>query len=191
MMNTMPSKAPPVLPSERQLLSDLGARLRLARQRRKLAASAVARQAGISRTTLHNAESGDAAVTLGTYLRVLASLGLEQDIAMLAADDKLGRRLQDMQLEHKGAQLNAARRASTPEYLFAMKCMAMRPEGIDGSHDISDIKALANAAGIKSVEQALSLVTSFYPASQIPPKVRFGVQEIMEQLEAGGASRPG
>jgi hypothetical protein len=79
----------------------------------------------------------------------------------------------------------------TPEYLFAMKCMAMRPEGIDGSHDISDIEALAIAAGIKSVEEALSLVSSFYPASRIPPKVEFGVQEIMEKLEDGAGSRPG
>jgi hypothetical protein len=74
----------------------------------------------------------------------------------------------------------------TPEYLFAMKCMAMRPEGIDGSHDISDIKALAVAAGIKNPEEALALVGSFYPASRIPPKVRFGVEEIMEQLAASG-----
>lgn len=35
-----------------------------------------------------------------------------------------------------------------PEYFFAMKCMAMRPEGVEGSHDISDIDALADEAGI-------------------------------------------
>lgn len=28
----------------------------------------------------------------------------------------------------------------SPQYMFAMKSMAMRPEGIDGSHDISDIE---------------------------------------------------
>jgi hypothetical protein len=77
----------------------------------------------------------------------------------------------------------------TPQYLFAMKCMAMRPEGIDGSHDISDIKALAVAADIKSAEDALALVSSFYPASRIPPKVMFGVEEIMEQLAASGARK--
>jgi hypothetical protein len=77
----------------------------------------------------------------------------------------------------------------TPQYLFAMKCMAMRPEGIDGSHDISDIKALAVAADIKSAEDALALVSSFYPASRIPPKVTFGVEEIMEQLAANGARK--
>lgn len=71
-----------------------------------------------------------------------------------------------------------------PEYLFAMKCMAMRPDGIDGSHDISDIELLAGAANIQSAAQALALVESFYPASRIPPKVRFGVEEIMERLAA-------
>ena len=69
-----------------------------------------------------------------------------------------------------------------PEYLFAMKCMAMRPEGIEGSHDISDIEALAKAAGINSVEMALALIEDFYPPARIPPKVRFGVEEIMERL---------
>lgn len=70
----------------------------------------------------------------------------------------------------------------TPEYLFAMKCMAMRPEGIEGSHDISDIEALADKAHIEDAEAALALVESFYPASRIPPKVRFGVEEIMEKV---------
>jgi len=69
-----------------------------------------------------------------------------------------------------------------PEYLFAMKCMAMRPEGIEGSHDISDIESLADIAGIRDTETALGIVESFYPASRIPPKVRFGVEEIMERM---------
>ena len=69
-----------------------------------------------------------------------------------------------------------------PEYLFAMKCMAMRPEGLQGSHDISDIVALADEADIKDAEEALSLVEAFYPAARIPPKVRFGVEEIMGKV---------
>ncbi len=71
-----------------------------------------------------------------------------------------------------------------PEYLFAMKCMSMRPEGIDGSHDISDIEALADEAGITGAVEALALVESFYPSARIPPKVRFGVEEIMERVVA-------
>ncbi len=71
-----------------------------------------------------------------------------------------------------------------PEYLFAMKCMAMRPEGIEGSHDISDIEMLAEHAHIADASAALSLVESFYPAERIPAKVRFGVEEIMERVMA-------
>lgn len=36
-------------------------------------------------------------MSLGTYLRVMAVLGLENDIALVAADDIVGRRLQDAQ----------------------------------------------------------------------------------------------
>lgn len=71
-----------------------------------------------------------------------------------------------------------------PEYLFAMKCMAMRPEGIEGARDVADIEALADKAGIADAAAALSLVESFYPSAHIPPKVRFGVEEIMERVNA-------
>ncbi len=69
----------------------------------------------------------------------------------------------------------------TPAYLFAMKCMAMRPEGIDGSHDVSDIEFLANKLGIKTPEEAFSIIEGFYPASRIPAKVQFGVEEIIKR----------
>jgi hypothetical protein len=82
----------------------------------------------------------------------------------------------------------------TAEYFFAMKCMAMRPDGLEGSHDISDIEALAAKIGFKTAAEALSLVEEFYPSSRIPPKVRFGVEEIMERLlakpAANGKKRP-
>jgi hypothetical protein len=74
----------------------------------------------------------------------------------------------------------------TPEYLFAMKCMAMRPEGIEGSKDISDIEALAVICRIRTADDALRLVEAFYPAQRIPPRVRFGVEEIMERVAKGG-----
>ncbi len=79
----------------------------------------------------------------------------------------------------------------TAEYLFALKCMAMRPEGLDGSHDISDIEALADLANIEDSAAALSLVEDFYPSSRIPPKVRFGVEEIMERVVLRRQGREG
>lgn len=58
----------------------------------------VVQRAGISRSSLYKVERGVAGATMGTYLRVLAVLGLDNDIAMLAADDKVGRKLQDLAL---------------------------------------------------------------------------------------------
>lgn len=94
----MPSKKQPIFPKERALLSDFGERLRLARLRRKIPAETLAERSSISRMTLHRAEQGSPAVSMGTYLRILAALQLQDDINLLAADDKLGRRLQDIDL---------------------------------------------------------------------------------------------
>ncbi|MDR1228086.1 MAG: helix-turn-helix domain-containing protein [Azoarcus sp.] len=94
----MPRKAPIVFPQEQRLLSELGERLRLARLRRKLSNAVVAQRAGISRTTLYKVEAGDPGATMGSYVRVLAVLGLENDLQTLAADDKVGRKLQDLAL---------------------------------------------------------------------------------------------
>jgi transcriptional regulator with XRE-family HTH domain len=80
------------------MLSELGYRLKLARMRRKLSNAAVAQRAGISRTSLYKVERGNPGATLGTYIRVLAVLGLEGDLNTLAADDKVGRKLQDLAL---------------------------------------------------------------------------------------------
>ena len=103
----MPRKPPVVFPQEQRLLSHLGERLKLARLRRKLSNAVVAQRAGISRTSLYKVEAGDPGATMGTYLRVMAVLGLEADIHTLAADDKVGRKLQDLALE---APPNAPRR---------------------------------------------------------------------------------
>lgn len=94
----MPSKAPLAFQSESRLLADLGERLRLARLRRRLTATTVALRCDISRPTLVKVERGDPSVTLGTYLRVLAIYGLDGDLAAVAGDDALGRRLQDLAL---------------------------------------------------------------------------------------------
>lgn len=97
----MPSRPPINFPTEQRRLEALGERLRLARKRRRFAVNTLAARAGISRQTLYNVENGDPSVTLGTYLRVLAVLGLDRDVDKLAADDPLGRQLQDRQLEPK------------------------------------------------------------------------------------------
>jgi transcriptional regulator with XRE-family HTH domain len=95
---TMPSKAPLSFPFEAKLLADFGERLRLARLRRRLTAVVVSERAHISRPTLAKAERGDPSVTLGTYLRILAIYGLENDLSTVAAAQYIVRRLQDLAL---------------------------------------------------------------------------------------------
>ncbi len=94
----MPRERPPVLPKHQRLLEQLGENLKLARKRRRLTTSQVAERAGISRSTLYHLEKGNANSSLGTLLQVLVSLNLQDDLTALAADDELGRKLQDIQL---------------------------------------------------------------------------------------------
>lgn len=70
-----------------------------------------------------------------------------------------------------------------PEYMFAMKCRAMRVGGVDSSSDIDDIKLLARALGIKSSDDALVLVEKFYPQNVLEPKTRLGLEEIFSSLD--------
>jgi hypothetical protein len=68
------------------------------------------------------------------------------------------------------------------EYLFAMKCRAMRLGGIDENRDIEDIRRLADEIDLASVDEAIALVASFYPKSQLQPKVQFGLEEIFSDM---------
>lgn len=91
----MPSKAPLMFPSQSALLAAFGERLRLARLRRRLTIDIMCERARVSRMTLYRIEEGHPAVSLGMYLNVLAVLKLENDLGLLAQDDRMGRLLQD------------------------------------------------------------------------------------------------
>ena len=88
-------------PSLRRISAELGENIRLARLRRKLPATMVAKRAGIARNTLRAIEQGNPKVTFGAYVNVLFILGLENDMKLIARDDDLGRKLQDAGLPTK------------------------------------------------------------------------------------------
>jgi transcriptional regulator with XRE-family HTH domain len=89
------------MPKYRQILAAMGENIKLARLRRKLSAEQVAMRAGISRPTLVSIEKGVDSVSMGSYFMVLRILQLEEDFLLLAKDDVLGRRLQDLRLVTK------------------------------------------------------------------------------------------
>jgi transcriptional regulator with XRE-family HTH domain len=66
-----------------------------------MSASTLAERSSISRVTLHRAEKGAPNITIGVYLRILAALQLVDDFNLLAKDDILGRKLQDLELRQR------------------------------------------------------------------------------------------
>jgi len=94
----MRTKAPVLLPQLQALLREAGENTRLARLRRRLTADMVAKRANMDRKTVLDVESGKTGVSIGAFIRVLNALGLEKDFSKLAADDELGRKLQDAEL---------------------------------------------------------------------------------------------
>lgn len=92
----MSKRTPPVFPTTSRQLAALGERLRAARLRRRMTQATLAARADVSLPTLRKLEQGEPSGSLATLLRALQVLGLDQDIDLLAKDDELGRRLQDI-----------------------------------------------------------------------------------------------
>lgn len=94
----MAKRTPPTFPAATRQLAALGERLRAARRRRRLTQAVLAARVGVSKQTIAKLESGNPSTSLATTLRFLQVLGLGEQIDLLAADDELGRKLQDLDL---------------------------------------------------------------------------------------------
>lgn len=71
---------------ERQLLLQLGDRLKRLRKSQRIGTVEMAARVGITRNTLRAVEAGDPAPSIGTYLRVMSVLGISGELALLAGD---------------------------------------------------------------------------------------------------------
>ena len=95
----MSRKGATVLPQTQKILSQMGEQIKLARLRRNLSVELVSERAGISRATLWNVEKGSPSVAIGIYAAVLHALNnMDNDLLLIAKDDELGRKLQDLEL---------------------------------------------------------------------------------------------
>ncbi len=96
----MSKKSVILMPDTQKILDTMGEQIKLARLRRKLSVELVAERAGISRATLWSVEKGSSSVAMGIYAAVLHALnGMDEDLLLIAKDDELGRKLQDMDLK--------------------------------------------------------------------------------------------
>lgn len=88
-----------IMPDTEKILRSMGEQIKLARLRRGLTAELVSERAGISRSSLWKVESGNPAVAMGIYAAVLHALNnMDRDLLLVARDDEMGRKIQDMDL---------------------------------------------------------------------------------------------
>lgn len=64
-----------------------------------------------------------------------------------------------------------------PEYLLAMKCLAWRI-GAE-FHDEDDVRYLLRHLGLTSYEQAVEIITRYYPRERFPQKTLYGLAELL------------
>lgn len=95
----MAKKSVVLLPETEDILKQMGSQIKYARLRRKITTELVAERAGISRATLVSIEKGSPSVAIGYYAAVLHALNfMDKDLLLVAKDDELGRKLQDLNL---------------------------------------------------------------------------------------------
>ncbi|MDA1076060.1 MAG: DUF6036 family nucleotidyltransferase [Proteobacteria bacterium] len=68
---------------------------------------------------------------------------------------------------------------ASPEYLLAMKCLAMRL-GAE-FHDEADVRFLLRYLNVTSYTVAIEIVVRYYPIERIPQKTLYALQEILEE----------
>ena len=68
--------------------------------------------------------------------------------------------------------------AATPEYLLAMKCLALRI-GAE-FHDESDLRFLLRYLNITNHQAALDIICRYYPLEQFPQKTLYALEEMVE-----------
>lgn len=72
---------------------------------------------------------------------------------------------------------NLAVFAAQADYLLAMKCLAFRfgPE----FHDEADVRYLLRYLNVDSYDQAVAIITKFYPLERFPQKTLYALQELL------------
>ena len=145
---------------ERQLLLQLGDRLKRLRKAQGLGTVEMAKRVGISRTTLSAVEAGDPGPSMGTYLRVMSVLGVSGELALLAGDT--------LQPAPPGSAAAQSRRARPVVQVLV--------SADESRHQVQDLQSLALH------EEAVRLIRT-------DPALLLQAQETLERWLISGNSR--
>ena len=70
---------------------------------------------------------------------------------------------------------------ASPEYLLAMKCLAMRLG--EGFHDEEDVRFLLRYLNLTDYAKALEVVARYYPRERLPQKTLYALEELLVSPE--------
>jgi hypothetical protein len=71
----------------------------------------------------------------------------------------------------------------SPEYMLAMKLMAMRLDPAGGKSDLADIVNLMEVVGLKTPEETIDFAALFYPEAKISARLHLGIRELWRMRE--------
>ena len=63
-------------------------------------------------------------------------------------------------------------------YLLAMKCLAMRIG--EQFQDLDDVRYLLRHIGVREYEDAMEIVTKYYPRSRFPQRTLYALEELLQ-----------
>lgn len=69
---------------------------------------------------------------------------------------------------------------ASPEYLLAMKCLALRLG--EEFHDEADVRFLLRYQNITNYQKALDIICRYYPLERFPQKTLYALEEMVADL---------
>lgn len=72
---------------------------------------------------------------------------------------------------------------ASPEYMLAMKCLAMRIG--EEFHDLADVTFLLRYLNITTFDEAVAILDRYYPREQFPQKTFYALEELIQTLSGG------
>lgn len=97
----MPRKNIVLESSTMRILEKMGTRIKRARLRRNISVEALIEYAGVSETTFYAIEKGASTVSIGAYAAVLAVLGLDNDLELIALDEDGKKQFREQNLQRR------------------------------------------------------------------------------------------